>query len=136
MTIPVTFHGPQRSQYYVEAPRGWRRLLPREESHASTGYDLHREAHLGVSVTRRQNGRYRIAFDVFRLNLKLTASVLDRIERRWREQASTFSKPIQRRMTLHTSASFVELETFPERVEEWKSFLEALLTSSGSYEQL
>ncbi|HWY08228.1 MAG TPA: hypothetical protein VNY24_15310 [Candidatus Acidoferrales bacterium] len=97
-----------------------------------------REPNVGVYVARRPNGLVRLGFDLARLDVKLTPGAIERLEGRWRGEAASFSKPlfrsVQRRA--HFSRSFAQFEIAPERVEQWRGELSAILENPASYETI
>jgi hypothetical protein len=129
------FRAPSKS--YVLCGSEWQRVSPEEEARMHTGFDrVTREPHIGASIVRRPNGLLRMSFDLVRLDVRLRPSALARLERAWKEEAENFSKPLFRaalRRT-HFSRVFVQFEVLPERDEQWKAELSALLENPASYE--
>lgn len=128
-----------RSQSFVQCGTEWHRLTSEDEARLATGFAREsREPNVGVYVARRPNGLVRLGFDLARLDLKLTPAAIERLEGRWRGEASNFSKPLYRatlRRT-HFSRSFTQFEVAPERVEGWKLELESVLSDPNTYESI
>jgi hypothetical protein len=138
-TLPTVQFFTGRSELFARDGRRWRRLTPEDDAHGFTGFNCEtRETNVGVYVTKRPNALLRIGFDLWKLSANLQPAVTARLERRWTREASTFSKPLQRSASrsAHFSKSFVRFEIAPERVEEWKAELSAVLSNPESYEQL
>jgi hypothetical protein len=128
-----------RSQSFVQFGGSWRRMRPEDEAHSHTGYHREtRELSIGVSIMRRPNGLVRVAFDLWKLDVNLRPAAIESLERRWREQAATLLKSLQRSTArrAHFSKSFASFEIPPARSEEWKDVLEAVLSNPDSYESV
>jgi hypothetical protein len=126
-----------RSESYFHFGSEWKRATPEDEAHAFTGFDrITREPSVGVYVTRRPNGLLRIGFDLWRLNVNLQPSAIERIERRWRQEATSLSKSMLRSAgrRSHFSKSFIRFEISPEQLEGWKAEFESVLSDPASFE--
>jgi hypothetical protein len=85
-------------------------MTPEDMARAHTGYEREsREPHLGIYIVPVGNGLTRIGFDVFKLNLQLRESTIERLQRRWREEAALLPKTLLRRVLgrTHLARSFV-----------------------------
>jgi hypothetical protein len=128
-----------KSDSYFQFGSEWRRATPEDEAHQFTGFDrTPREPSVGVYVTRRPNGLLRIGFDLWRLGVNLQPPLIERLQNRWREEAATLSKSILQSALRrsHFSKSFMRFEISPERLEEWKCELSAVLSNPESYVQI
>jgi hypothetical protein len=128
-----------RSQSFVQSGSDWRRLTPEDEAKMFSGHD--RETHepcVGIYVVRRQNGLLCVGFDLWKLNVNLCPSAIERIRTRWDQAAAGLSKSMlksaQRRS--HFSKSFAKFEVAPERLEAWKSELAAVLSDPDNYQRI
>jgi hypothetical protein len=136
---PIVHFFSGRSKSFVQCGSEWHRLTSEDEARLATGFSREsREPNMGVYVSRRPNGCVRIGFDLARLDVKLQPSAIERLERRWHEEAASFSKPlfrsVQRRV--HFARSFAQFEVSPEHVEGWKLELESILSDPNSYESI
>jgi hypothetical protein len=135
----VKFYAGRQETFLSDGPSGWRRMTPEDSAKVHTGYNREtHEPHLGVYIVPVGNGFRPIGFDVFKLNLKLRESTIERLEQRWREQSASLPKtqlrhPLRR---AYFSPSFARFEVQPENVERWKDELECVLTNPESYESL
>jgi hypothetical protein len=135
----VQFYSGRQETFLSDGPSQWRRAAPEDAARLHTGYDRGtREPHLGVYVVPVSNGLVRIGFDVFRLNLQIRESTIDRLQRRWREGAAALPKTLLRRLyrRTHFSRSFAKFEVQPEDVERWKEELECVLSNPETYESI
>jgi len=117
----------------------WHHLTIEDEAHSQTGMSHEtKEPSVGVFIGRRQNGLLKLGFDLARIGVNLRQEVVKQMEQRWRDQAAKFSKPlfrsVQRRA--HFSRSFAQFEIAPERVEQWRGELSAILENPASYEPI
>jgi hypothetical protein len=128
-----------RPEGFVGQPNtdSWRRITVEEEARMRTGLNREtREPSIGVYVAVN-NGRVKIGFDLWKLDVNLKPDVLERLEQQWREgDAVLFSKQALRRVgrKVHISKSFVTIVTAPERLEFWKTELESILSDAHSFE--
>jgi hypothetical protein len=139
MNMPVVKFFAGRSELFARDGRKWRRMSCEDEAHGFTGFNRGtNEASVGVYATKRPNGLMRVGFDLWGLSAKLQPTTVERIESRWRQEASAFSKPLQRSAArrAHFSRSFAMFEIAPEHVESWKCALSTVLENPESYEQL
>ena len=115
-------------------------MTPEDEARFHTGYDRQtHEPNVGIYIVRRQNGLLRIGFDLGKINANLRPSTIERLEARWRQEASTtLSKSLLRSALrrVHVAKSFVRFEIAAERIEDWKTELEAVLSNADSYEHI
>jgi hypothetical protein len=128
-----------KSESFMQIGSEWKRCSPEDEGHHFTGYDrLTHEACVGIYITRRANGLLRIGLDLWKLNTNLRPETIKRIEKRWRQEAAGLSKSMLRSALRrsHFSKSFARFEISPERLEEWKSELESVLSDPASFEPL
>jgi hypothetical protein len=136
----LTFHSGRQEYFVGDGPGCMRRMTPEDMARAHTGYDREsHEPHLGIYVVPVGNGLTRFGFDVFKLNLQLREATIERLQRRWREEAAaTLPKTLLRRVLrrTHLARSFVKFEVQPAAVEQWKGELESILSDPESYEQL
>jgi hypothetical protein len=100
-----------------------------------------RETHepcIGVYVVRRPNSLLCVGFDLWKINLNLCPAAIARIETRWRREAARLSNSLLRsaQRRSHFSKSFAKFEVAPERLEEWKSELTAVLSNPDSYQRI
>jgi hypothetical protein len=128
-----------RSESFFQFGSEWRRATSEDEAVAYSGYD--RETHepnVGIYVMPRPNGLVRIGFDLWKLSSNLSPAVIERLQNRWRHEAAGLSKSMLRSALRrsHFSKSFARFEISPERLEEWKSELESLLSDPASFESL
>jgi hypothetical protein len=129
-----------RSESFVQDGERWRRMSPEDEAHMHTGYN--REAHepnIGVYIVRRPNGLLRIGFDIWKLNVNLRPSAIERLESRWQQREAVNLSPSMLRNVarrVHISKSFARLEISLHRVEEWKVELESILSDPNTYESI
>jgi hypothetical protein len=95
-----------------------------------------REANVGIYIVRRPNGLLRVGFDLYKLDVNLRPSAVERLASRWRQEGVNLSKSLLRSVgrRVHFSRSFAQFEIAPERLEEWKSELRSVLSEAGSYE--
>jgi hypothetical protein len=135
----VKFYSGRQQTFLSDGPTQWRRMTPEDGARLHTGYDREtREPHLGVYIVPVSNGLVRIGFDVFRLNLQIRESTIDRLQHRWRDEAAALPKTLLRRLyrRTHFSRSFAKFEVQPEDVERWKEELECVLSNPETYESL
>jgi hypothetical protein len=132
--IAVAFYGPKRASFYIDDGTGWRRMSPVDEAHASTGFDQATgRHHIGVSVFRRSGDRFVLAFDLSRLNRKLTSAAVLRLASAWRHvEGHPLSSRSRRRA--HFSATFAEIPTTLDRLDWWRAELRYVLMDPISYE--
>jgi hypothetical protein len=136
---PVVRFFAGRSESFVQSGSDWRRLTPEDEAKMFSGHN--RETHepcIGVYVVRRQNGLLCVGFDLWKLNVNLCPAAIERIRTRWNREAARLSKSMlksaQRRS--HFSKSFAKFEIAPERLDDWKSELAAVLSNPDSYQRI
>lgn len=128
-----------RPESFFQFGTEWRRATPEDEAHAYTGFDrTTREPSVGVYVERRPNGLLRIGFDLWRLSVNLCPAAIERLQNRWRRESASLSKSMLRSASRrsHFSKSFMRFEISPERLQEWKSELAAVLSTPESYERI
>jgi hypothetical protein len=128
-----------KSDAYFQFGSEWKRATSEDEAHHYTGFDrTTREPSVGVYVERRPNGLVRIGFDVWRLSVNLCPTVIERLQNRWHQEVGALSKSLLRSAQRHShfSKSFARFEVAPERLEEWKSELAAVLSNPESYQQI
>jgi hypothetical protein len=131
----ISFHGPRSSRYYVQDGNAWRPMSASEGAKRCTGFDpTTHELHIGVFIRNYPNEYAVVGFDLFKTDLMLRAEALARLESRWREEAVSLSKRL--RDKAHFSTSFVEVPTTRDRVEHWRSEVEAVLGDPESYEHI
>ena len=135
--IPVIRFFAGRSESFAQSESGWRRLTSEDEAKMFSGHD--RETHepsIGVYVVRRSNALLCVGFDLWKINLNLSPAAIARIEKRWRQESSALSKSMLKSVLRrsHFSKSFAKFEISPERIEEWKSELAAVLSNPESYQ--
>ena len=129
----------EKSQSFLQFGSEWKRCSPEDEGRLNTGYDRQtREACVGVYIARRPNGLVRVGFDLWRLNVNLSRAAIERIEKRWRQDAASLSKSMLHSVgrRAHFSKSFMRFEISPERLEEWKLELEHVLSNPAAFERL
>lgn len=139
MSAPVIQFFAGRCELFTQDGSRWRRLSVAEEAHDFTGFDRQtRETSLGVSIERRPNGLLRIAFDLWKLDVNLQPAAIERLEKRWQQEASAFSKPLLRSVNrrVHFSKSFAQFEVTAENVEGWKNELVSVLENPESFEPI
>src|SRR5258708_5845034 len=103
-----------RPSFCIGDPTGWRRATPEDEAKMHSGYDrTTHEPCVGVYVVRRPNGVLRIGFDLWKLNTNLRPAAIERLQSRWRQQATSLSKSILRSVLRrsHFSTTFSTFET-------------------------
>src|SRR5260221_7539117 len=128
-----------RPSFCIGDPTGWRRATPEDEAKMHSGYDrTTHEPCVGVYVVRRPNGVLRIGFDLWKLNTNLRPAAIERLQSRWRQQATSLSKSMLRSVLRrsHFSKSFARFEISSEHVEGWKRELESVLSYPDSYENV
>lgn len=135
----VAFYSGRMESFVGDGPGNYRRMTPEDAAKMHTGYD--RETHepnVGIYIVRRPNGLLRIGFDLWKINANLCPAVIERLEKRWRQEAASLSKSMLRHVShrAHFSKSFARFEVLPERVEPWKDELSAVLSSPESYEPI
>jgi hypothetical protein len=128
-----------RSESFIQFGSDWRRATPEDEAKMHSGHN--RETHepcIGVYVVRRPNGLLCVGFDLWKLNVNLRPAAIERLQSRWRQQATSLSKSMLRSVLRrsHFSKSFARFEISSEHVEEWKSELAAVLSNPDSFEPL
>jgi hypothetical protein len=134
----IKFYSGRQESFIGDGP-SWHRMTPEDSARAHTGYDITtREPHLGVYIVPVGNGLRRIGFDVFKLNLNLRESTMERLELRWREQIASLPKTQLRHLLrrAHFARSFAQFEVQPDSVEEWEEELECVLSNPESYESI
>jgi hypothetical protein len=144
--VPTTGYLPNvrffsnRSELFMQCGSTWCRMTPEDEAQFHTRHDREtREANVGAHVVCRPNGLLRIGFDLWKLNANLRPAVIERLKNRWRQQeAASLSKSMlhhaQRRA--YFTRSFARFEISPDRLEDWKSELSAVLSNPESYQSL
>jgi hypothetical protein len=128
-----------KSDSYVQSGFDWRRMTPEDEAHGHTGYDREtHEANVGIYIVRRPNGLVCVGFDLYKLDVNLRPSAVERLANRWRREAANLSKSLLRAIgrRVHFSRSFAQFEIAPERLDEWRAELSATLTDADSYEAI
>jgi hypothetical protein len=139
-TPPIIQFFSGRSECFVQDGERWRRLTAEDDAHGFTGFNREtNEASVGVYATKRPNGLFRIGFDIFKLNVNLRSSVIERLKNRWqRQEAQNLSASMLRcvgRRT-HFSKTFAQFEISIHRLAEWRLELESILSDPGSYESI
>jgi hypothetical protein len=128
-----------KSESFVQDGSEWHRLDLEGEARLHTGLDREtKEPHVGVYISSK-NGRVKMGFDLWRLDVNLTPAVLARLKERWQAKAATlFSKTALRTIgrKVHISKSFVTIVTTPEHLDGWRRELEAVLSNADSYGQI
>jgi hypothetical protein len=115
----------------------WHRCSVEQEAYLHSGICSNpRESHLGVYVRKRQNGRYLLGFDLWRVGVRLREEAIERFRSRWRKEWELLPKQIQRRLRFAGGRTAFELETTAECLDEWKRELELVLSDYNSYEHI
>jgi hypothetical protein len=128
-----------KSDSYFQFGSEWRRASAEDEAHSFAGFDrTTREPSVGIYIARRPNGLLRVGVDLWRLGVNFQPAVIERLQNRWRREAATLSKSMLQSALRrsHFSKSFLRFEISPERLEEWKSELESVLSDPASFESL
>jgi hypothetical protein len=128
-----------RSELFARDDHRWCRLTPEDEAHDFTGFNREtNEVNVGIYATRRPNGLVRVGFDVWRIGANLRPLAIERLENRWRQEATSLSKSLFRSASRrsHFSKSFARFEIAPERLEAWRCELESILSNPDAYESI
>lgn len=126
-----------RPTFYLGDPTGWHRASLEQSAYLRTGISTDpRESNVGIYVRRRQNNRYLLGFDLWRLPLKLRSEVVERLRVRWRAQVDVLPKPARNRIRFCGGCTSFELETTLDHVDGWKAVLGNVLSDPNSFEAI
>ncbi len=129
-----------RSESFMQCGSEWRRLTVEDEARHATGCNREtRAASVGVYILPKGNGLVCVGFDLWKIDANLRPSAVEHFESQWRQrEAANLSKSrlrhAQRRS--HFSKSFARFEVSPDRLEDWKAELSAVLSNPESYQSL
>ena len=129
-----------RQESFIESGGQWRRATPEDSARMHTGVDREtRQPGVGVYVVPKGNGLVCVGFDLWRIDSNLRPSEVERLESRWHQhEGAKLSKSMLRhaQRRAHFSRSFARFEISPDRLEDWKSELSAILSNPESYQSL
>lgn len=131
----IRFYGPERSPNFIGEGANWHRMEPADEARLGTGFDLETdEPEVGIAITKRGVDTVEIAFDLIRLGMKLRPAIVERLREKWESQLSA-KTPQRLRARSHFSVSFAQFSTHRQRVEDWRQFLDTILSDLSSYQK-
>jgi hypothetical protein len=105
-------------------------------AHSSTGRSRTTgQLTLGIGIRKRRNGLVIFDGDLYRINLDLHPDAIERLHRHWHDLNTDYSLPkkILRKMACHFGKTTIIFDATTEQVDEWREFLNEILTDSASY---